>query len=253
MIVLLLVFSSAVSAQVKPTKSYFTSYWTDTKYIVSEPTRWNGNQWLQLGGTLAVAGGLYLIDDDIREWSQNNTSSQSEFISHYLLEPWGSGIYSLGTLGILYLTDGDRGRKVALQGTKAWLLTGGATFVLKQLTHRQRPNDGSEPDPNVWHGPYALTSDFTSFPSGHTSTVWAVATVISKSYNKTWVKIVSYSIASLAGASRIHDDVHWASDVFIGAALGYFVGNSIIKNSSEIDWGVSLNQGVLGGNLVWKF
>ena len=194
-----------------------------------------------------------MLDDEIQSWSQEIRTDQSDFVSQYILEPWGSGIYSLGTLRILYLADGDRGRKVALQGAKGWLLTGGATVVIKQLAHRQRPNEGMFPDPNFWHGPYALTSDFTSFPSGHTSTVWAVATVVSKSYDKTWIKILSYSVATLAGASRVHDNKHWASDVFVGSVLGYFIGNSVMKNDSNLQWGASTFDGGFGANLVWKF
>ncbi len=39
--------------------------------------------------------------------------------------------------------------------------------------------------------------------------------------------ILVYSLATIAGFSRIHDNKHWASDIFIGSAIGYFVGKKI--------------------------
>jgi membrane-associated phospholipid phosphatase len=36
-----------------------------------------------------------------------------------------------------------------------------------------------------------------------------------------WVPVVSYSIATLVGLSRIYDNAHWASDVMAGAAVGF--------------------------------
>lgn len=242
------------TGQVKVDKPYLKSYWTDTKYTASEPFRWQKKDWLVFSGVAATTTVLFFLDDEIQSWSQENRNEQTEFVSTYLLEPWGSGLYTFGALGALYLFEGEKGKTVALQSTKAWVLTAGATVVLKQLFHRQRPNEGAYPDPYSWHGPYALTQDNTSFPSGHTSTVFAVATVISKSYtDKKWVPWVSYSIATLTGLSRIHDNEHWASDVFVGAALGYFVGHCIVKNQSNIDWGVGIHNGKPSGSLQLHF
>ncbi len=133
------------------------------------------------------------------------------------------------------------------------MLTGGATVVLNQIFLRQRPNEGTYPDAYCWLGPYALTSDNTSFPSGHTSTAFAVAAVVATSYDSWWIKGLSYGLASIAGLSRIHDNKHWASDVFVGALLGWWIGRTIVKNQSGLQWGASIGGDHLSGSVVWRF
>jgi membrane-associated phospholipid phosphatase len=64
-----------------------------------------------------------------------------------------------------------------------------------------------------------------SFPSGHTISAFAVATVISRRYaNRKWVPWVAYGLAATVGFSRVSSSAHFASDAFLGAALGYSVG-----------------------------
>jgi hypothetical protein len=48
--------------------------------------------------------------------------------------------------------------------------------------------------------------------------------------NRPWIRILSYSTASLIGLSRITENKHWASDVLVGAAIGYLTGKQIVNN-----------------------
>ncbi|MEZ5084568.1 MAG: phosphatase PAP2 family protein, partial [Bacteroidales bacterium] len=155
-----------------------------------------------------------------------------DFISQYFIEPWGSGLYSIPLLAGIYLTGSknSRHRRIALTGVKAFILAGGATFIIKHLAHRHRPYEDDPPNPYLWDGPYPFTSDYTSFPSGHTATAFAIASVLAFGYkDKPWIGISSYTVASLVGLSRINDRKHWGSDVLIGAALGSFIGITLSK------------------------
>lgn len=254
---LFLSFSFNCIAQQNPEAGYLKSYLTDTRDLITQPVDWKGKQWLTLTGSAAAFSVLFVYDGEIQNWFQQNRTTGTEWVSTYIAEPIGSGLYTLPALGILYgtgwLTDNKKARYVALKGAEAWVLTGGATLVLKQLFHRQRPNEGAYPDPYYWLGPYALTSDNTAFPSGHTSTAWAIAAVVATSYNNWWIKGLSYGLASLAGISRIHDNKHWASDVFVGALLGWWVGHSLAKNQSGLQWGASAGSNHLSGSVVWRF
>ena len=255
--VLILVFFLPGFSQQKPEDGYLKSYLTDTRALVTQPFDWKTKEWLALSGCAATFTVLFVYDKEIQDWFQQNRTDQTEWVSRYIAEPLGSGWYTLPAIGILYgtgwITDDKKARYVALKSAEAWLITGGATLVLKQLFHRQRPHEGAFPDPYNWLGPYAITSDNTSFPSGHTSTAWAVATVVATSYDSWWIKGLSYSLASLAGLSRIHDNEHWASDVFVGALLGWWVGHSLVKNGSGLQWGVSAGHDHLSGSVVWRF
>jgi membrane-associated phospholipid phosphatase len=56
-----------------------------------------------------------------------------------------------------------------------------------------------------------------------------VASVISDHFPHPAIYVLSYGLASIAGFSRIYDDKHWTSDVFLGAALGTAVGKAVVK------------------------
>jgi membrane-associated phospholipid phosphatase len=59
-----------------------------------------------------------------------------------------------------------------------------------------------------------------SFPSGHTSDAFALATSLSIAYPKWYVIIPSYTWAGLVGYSRMDLGVHYPSDVLMGAVIG---------------------------------
>lgn len=59
-----------------------------------------------------------------------------------------------------------------------------------------------------------------SFPSGHTSEAFALATAVSLAYPKWYVIVSSYTWAGVVGYSRMDLGVHYPSDVLMGAFVG---------------------------------
>jgi membrane-associated phospholipid phosphatase len=87
---------------------------------------------------------------------------------------------------------------------------------LKFITQRQRPD----------------LSDRHSFPSGHSAVTFASATVIERHLG--WKKsVLGYVIASYVAASRLHDNVHYLSDVIFGAATGTIAGNAVMHHQPD--------------------
>lgn len=86
-------------------------------------------------------------------------------------------------------------------------LSYGTATLLKTVVDEERPDN----------------SDYNSFPSRHTSVMFAAATVVSKEWghNRPWVTIVSYGAATAVGVQRIVSDRHYTHDVLAGAALGF--------------------------------
>jgi membrane-associated phospholipid phosphatase len=65
-----------------------------------------------------------------------------------------------------------------------------------------------------------------SFPSGHTSSAFATATVLQRHYG--WkAGLPAYALAAYVGGSRLAENRHYLSDVLFGAALGVVAGRAV--------------------------
>jgi membrane-associated phospholipid phosphatase len=218
------------AVEYRPSWAYWKGYIEDTGEIVTSPARWEGSDWIRASLVVGMTVGLYALDQEIRDWAQDSRNGTSDDISA-VFEKVGNGLYLLPSLGVFYLyghlAEDGKARRAALLSLESLVLSGVFTNVLKYSTHRHRPNSGDPYD--TWDGPGLSTSDL-SFPSGHATTAFSVLTVIASEYGEhTAVPIIAYSAAALAALSRVHDDKHWASDVFFGSALGYFTARAVLR------------------------
>jgi membrane-associated phospholipid phosphatase len=95
------------------------------------------------------------------------------------------------------------------------------TNVVKVVARRERPGAGD-------HGGHFETGG-SSFPSGHSTQAWALATVVASEYgDHKWVPYVSYGYAALIDVSRVLSQEHFTSDVFVGSAIGFFIGRYVV-------------------------
>ena len=63
-----------------------------------------------------------------------------------------------------------------------------------------------------------------SFPSGHSATSFAWAAATAHRTHSTWVKVAAYALASGVAMSRYPAKKHFASDILVGATVGYVTG-----------------------------
>ena len=92
---------------------------------------------------------------------------------------------------------------------EAQLLNGVFTQGLKYAVRRPRPDGGRN-----------------SFPSGHTSAMFASAAVIQHRFG--WkTGIAAYAVGAYVGAARLGERQHYLSDVVFGAALGAVSGRAV--------------------------
>lgn len=119
---------------------------------------------------------------------------------------------------------------VSSRALKSTLLAGAAVFPLKFIIGRVRPADS--PDNNLSFHP--VTFKDNSFPSGHTTLAFALATSFSREIDGRWDDAAFYSLASLTAYARMHDDRHWFSDVVFGAGLGILSARFIHRREAKI-------------------
>ncbi|UCH81026.1 MAG: phosphatase PAP2 family protein [Nitrospiraceae bacterium] len=228
---------NAVYAQTEPetgnneislNSDYFKGIFTDTKDIVTSPLKWDKKNWLKASLVAGVTLGLFVFDEDINDWIQDNRHDDlSEFANRFGGKNIVPPLFLLYAAG--YVSKNIKAQRTALLTIENVVITGIFTQLMKFSFHRHRPNSGDPPD--VWDGP-GFENDNLSFPSGHTSLAFSIATPIATEYNNVIVPPLAYGLASLVGWSRMNDNKHWASDVFMGAALGYFTGKAVCQLNS---------------------
>ncbi|RMG66711.1 MAG: phosphatase PAP2 family protein [Calditrichaeota bacterium] len=213
----------------------------DFVYLIGSPLRFRPLTFLQLSGLVFLeAGMVYHVDGKADE----------EFAlegSHTLLYPAEQladigGLYDRlrpekVTIGVIALTgtaglmlNDARLIETARLAFESSLATGLITIGLKGLFGRSRPYVAN--DPLDFHFfKFSKKGAFRSFPSGHTSGAFALATVFSLQYPRWWVRTAAYGIATGVALQRMEDRMHWASDVVFGAVVGSWVAHQLVEAS----------------------
>lgn len=103
----------------------------------------------------------------------------------------------------------------ALYMGAAFLASTLVTKSVKHIVNRQRP---------FAKYPFIVNRDDTeaglSFPSGHTSAAFCIATSVSLRYRKWYIIAPAYIFAASVGWARMYQGVHYPSDVLAGALTG---------------------------------
>jgi membrane-associated phospholipid phosphatase len=99
---------------------------------------------------------------------------------------------------------------------RAQILSQAYVQALKFTVQRERP-DGS---------------NSVSFPSGHSASAFATATVLQRHYG--WkVGIPATIAAAYVATARVHDNKHYLSDVIFGAAVGSIAGRTVVHHAAD--------------------
>ena len=156
-----------------------------------------------------------------------------------LLMPFITNFGSIVAWGLicvlLFIFGGENAKKIAILGLLALFISNGIAYILKPLIAEPRPFLALS---NV----DLLTpeSEIYSFPSGHTTSSFAVATVIGLKYSF-MLKDKKYRLiypliafAALIGFSRVYIGVHYPLDVVFGAIIGTICALLVLKLENKI-------------------
>jgi membrane-associated phospholipid phosphatase len=209
---------------------YLKTYWDDFKYVATSPVRWKGRQWAKFAAITGATGIIMLtLDEPAQKMMLRNQNGTFKAASE-VLYPLGNRFPPLMLAGLYatsLITHNRRLEHATLSVAKSLAISTVFYTSSKSVIRRQRPTRTE--DPYDFVAPFTKKG-YTSFPSGHTNTAFAVATAFALEYNdKKWVPWVAYSLATLTSISRLYDNRHWFSDVVIGASIGHFVTKAVYR------------------------
>ena len=209
-------------------------YGRDSVAIFKAPLAWGTKDWEKAAGAVVIVGGLMLADRDIDKAAQKQRSSFTNHISSWTA-PLGSG-YGFAISGGLLATGlvfhHENLRDTGREAIEAGLLAIAIDQVMKRAFGRERIADSGG------RTVFVPGSSHDSFPSGHTTEAFAVASVIA-TRSKGWeIPVIAYAAAALVAMDRINTRDHFASDVVAGAFLGTTIGRFIVKHHGDEKAGV---------------
>jgi membrane-associated phospholipid phosphatase len=225
-ILFITILNSVSFPQFKEIGSDFNKFIKTGGNVFTSPLRWDQSDWLLFSGTVAVTTGTFIIDKRARIFSKTSFGDKLFSIDNAFNVTYPAiaivGIYSCGLI-----FDDPKVRNLGLQLVESCAYAGIVTSVIKSTTGRSRPYVGKG---NMdWH-PVQFNTDQTSFPSGHATLAFAISSVMANYLDNVYWKVGWYAVASLVGTARIYHDKHWLSDVVMGSAIGYFVGDYVSRD-----------------------
>ena len=143
----------------------------------------------------------------------------------------------LVTYGIAKLAHAPRTTTdIAWHTTESIFIASATATLARGILGRSRPfvtADSNAHDYKPGKGFSELA--YRAYPSIHAASAFATASALTAetarhSRRAAWiVGPVTYSLATLPGLARMYEDKHWASDVFMGAALGAVSGWATVR------------------------
>lgn len=152
-----------------------------------------------------------VFNDEVRAWSSGS-------VDHFLerTNPIGGPSVTAkvaGVFGLTLLMGDEKSQDAAFTSLESLILAGGLSYGLKYALGRGRPDEGYAPN----H--FEPLSGHSSFPSGHTTTAFAVIVPWAVYYQTPLARALLLLPLGTALA-RLDRDKHWATDVIAGGTIG---------------------------------
>lgn len=221
--------------------SFFRTVAGDVGHVFTSPLRMSTADGITVALLGGVTAGLIFYGDE--GWDEEFGVEGH----HEVLKPlqaftkpgqWYDDVSTLvffGGLSAAMLTGGLIARDHKLLETTRLM---GESFVLtqlimvasKRLIGRSRPfnNEGA----TEFHL-FRLRNEraYHSMPSSHTASIFSMMTVIARQYPQWWIRYPAYAFGLSVALERADSRNHWASDILLGGAVGYCVGNLLVKHT----------------------
>jgi membrane-associated phospholipid phosphatase len=223
--------SPSPTPQASPTptleRRFFKNILKDQKAIWTFPLKLGGDdaRWLIPFGVSTVV----LIATD-RRTAAEIRESDSQLSASRNISRIGS-VEALGGITASFYLMGrarndNRLKETGLLGAEALIDSIIVSESLKAITQRPRPLEDN--------GRGRFFRGGNSFPSGHATNSWSVATVIANEYrNNHFIKFTAYGLATAISISRFTGERHFLSDILVGSVIGYGIGRYVYRTRHD--------------------
>jgi membrane-associated phospholipid phosphatase len=195
-----------------------------TLHTVTSPLRWSRAEWAAVPATAIALATLSGIDQPVADAvDRHRNGTLGRVLAD--VEPLGAQAnlaLVAATYGVGLAFNQPALRRAGVEAVTSTIVASGiVTAGIKLLVGRSRPRRHE--------GPYAFhsLSGAASFPSGHTTQAFAVASVFAAEAHPLWAKALCYGLAGGVAAARMYHDAHYLSDVTAGAVIGTVTGRAI--------------------------
>jgi membrane-associated phospholipid phosphatase len=207
----------------------------DQEKIWTSPVRSSKRdiKWWALGAI--TTGGLIASDRYIERHVPGNSTwlrvgNDASYLGEaYTLLPIAAGMYFIGTA-----KGSEHFRETGLLSFEAIADVTVVQLALKGILGRERPPEGNH------NGAFEQSTDRinSSFPSGHTITTFAMASVVAHEYHHHWwVKALIYGYGAGVATARVIAERHFPGDVVGGGLMGWFIGDYVYgkRHNPQVD------------------
>lgn len=197
----------------------------DQKRFWTAPFHMDEKQWEWAVPLVLAGAGLIASDVTIEKHAPTSpsTTAHATTASNAGLAAFaglGGGLFVLG-----HIDHDDQRRETGLLSGEAAIDAYLDNELFKYAAGRDRPEVGDH------QGRFFQGGD--SFPSQHAAISWAIASVVSHEYPGPLTKILAYGMATGVSAARFAGRQHFASDIVIGSALGWYQGWQVFRVNSR--------------------
>jgi len=205
--------------------------WRDVEIVGEDGLAWllaplsySRNEWMMTAGIGAATLATYAVDGEVRELMLKN-QQDGWYDAASLANEGGRVLWAQALTGALYLPgllfDIEDLRVTGRMLGQSLIYSGAATMTFRVILGRDRPYSGKGPSSFGW---MEFGNAEQSFPSGHTTVAFAMASVLARRIKEPVATVLLYTAAAATGLARMYHDQHWASDVLLGAVIGHSAG-----------------------------
>ncbi len=195
----------------------------DEWHIIKAPFQKKALVWDAV--VLGATGVLIANDESVAHQVQtqwHDTSINVSSATVYATAATAGGIYVTGLF-----THSDHAQETGIRSAEAAIDSALLYGAMKAIMARQRPYMGNG-DGKFFSGNWSSGS----FPSGHSTMAWTLASVVAHEYPSWPVRILMYGLATTASTARVTAGVHFPADVFAGGVMGYLIGDYVASKPS---------------------